>query len=184
MCGPNMTRCTRTRPGRSIRSRRSTCRAAFLETVRINPPGSVVLRFADRDFEFAGCSIRKDDELLVVIASDHLDPELFPGPTRFDPTRFLGEGSAELKRHVLPFGSGAHRCTGSALGELIAVEMVSNWVNRFELRLEPGRRGMRVTARPFTQPSGLRVRVVARRPMGSCGAAARGAYPFASLDRL
>jgi cytochrome P450 len=138
-------------------------RAAFLETVRINPPGSVVLRYADRDFEFAGCTIQEDDELLVVIASDHLDPELFPDPTRFDPTRFLGEGSAELKRHVLPFGSGAHRCTGSALGELIAVEMVSNWVNRFDLRLEPGRRGMKVTARPFTQPSGLGVRVVARR---------------------
>lgn len=138
-------------------------RAAFLETVRLNPPGSAVLRFADRDFEFAGHSIRKDDELLVVIASDHLDESLFPNPTTFDPTRFLGPGAAELKRHVLPFGSGAHRCTGAALGELIAVEMVSNWVNRFDLRVEPARRGVRATARPYTQPAGLRVRVVARR---------------------
>ena len=138
-------------------------RAAFLETVRLNPPGSAVLRFADRDFEFAGYSIRKDEELLVVIASDHLDEELFPNPTAFDPTRFLGPGAADLRRHVLPFGSGAHRCTGAALGELIAVEMVSSWVNRFDLRVEPRRRGVRATARPYTQPSGLRVRVVARR---------------------
>lgn len=141
-------------------------RAAFLETVRLNPPGSAVLRCADHDFEFAGYSIRTDDELLVVIASDHLDPELFPSPHTFDPTRFLGPGNAELKRHVLPFGSGTHRCTGAALGELIAVEMVSNWVTRFDLRLEPGRRGVRATARPYTQPSGLRVRVVARRDVG------------------
>jgi cytochrome P450 len=143
-------------------------RAAFLETVRLNPPGSAVLRFAERDFEFGGYSIRKDDELLVVIAGDHLDAELFPHPTVFDPTRFLQPGAAELKRHVLPFGSGAHRCTGAALGELIAVEMVSNWVSRFDLRLEPGRRGVRATARPYTQPSGLRVRVVGRRdPAGT-----------------
>lgn len=144
-------------------------RAAFLETVRLNPPGSAVLRYADHDFEFAGHRIRKDDELLVMIASDHLNPEVFPNPGVLDPTRFLSPGAADLKRHVLPFGSGAHRCTGAALGELIAVEMVSNWVNRFDLQVEPGRRGVRATARPYTQPSGLRVRVVARRDAGQGG---------------
>jgi len=144
-------------------------RAAFLETVRLNPPGSAVLRYANDDFEFAGYTIRKDDELLVVIASDHLDPQLFPDPNAFDPTRFVGEGAAELKRHVLPFGSGAHRCTGAALGELIAVEMVSNWVNRFDLELVTDRRGVRGKARPYTQPAGLRVEVVARRGAGNDG---------------
>lgn len=144
-------------------------RAAFLETVRLNPPGSAVLRFAERDFEFAGYSIRKDDEILVVIASDHLNEEFFPNPNEFDPTRFLRPGAAELKRRVLPFGSGAHRCTGAALGELIAVEMVSNWVNRFDLRVERARSGVRVTARPYTQPKGMRVRVVGRRDSGLLG---------------
>lgn len=143
--------------------RQKYLRAAFLETVRLNPPGSAVLRFAERDFEFADCSIREGDELLVMIASDHLDPDLFPEPSRFDPGRFLGEDAADLKRRVLPFGSGAHKCTGAALGELIAVEMVSNWVNRFDLELDRGRRGLKVTARPYTQPSGLRVTVAARR---------------------
>lgn len=152
-------------------------RAAFLETVRLNPPGSAVLRFAERDFEFGGYTIRAGDELLVVIASDHLNEEFFPDPQRFDPTRFLRPGAAELKRRVLPFGSGIHRCTGAALGELIAVEMVSNWVNRFDLELEPGRRGVRATARPYTQPSGLRARVVARRDRGPVGPAAWSSRP-------
>ena len=138
-------------------------RAAFLETVRINPPGSVVMRTADQDFEFGGYSVRAGDELLVVIASDHLNEEFFPDPTRYDPERFLRPGSAELKRRVNPFGSGIHRCTGAALGELIAVEMISNWVNNFELELELGRKGLKPTARPFTQPTGLRARVVGRR---------------------
>ncbi len=138
-------------------------RAAFLETVRLNPPGPAVLRFAARDFEFAGYSIREGDEILVVVAGDHLDPALFPRPNEFDPTRFLGPKAADLKRRVLPFGSGSHRCTGALLGELVAVEMVSHWVARFDLQLVPAGRKIRAVSRPYTQPKGLRVKVLSRR---------------------
>ena len=143
-------------------------RAAFVETVRLNPPGTMVIRYADRDFDFAGYSIRKDDEIVVIIASDHLDQALFPRPNVFDPTRFVGgtEQTVMLKRHVLPFGSGNHRCTGAMVGELMAVEMVSNWVNQFDLELTPGSRSIRVVARPFTQPVGLHVKVLGRRSGG------------------
>ncbi|MCA9533647.1 MAG: cytochrome P450 [Myxococcales bacterium] len=145
-------------------------RAAFLEAVRLNPPGTAVLRVADRDFEFAGYTIRKGDEVLVVIAADHLNEAFFPRPTEFDPTRFLSENSAPLKRRVLPFGSGNHRCTGAVLGELVAVEMVSHWVNTFDLQVVPAGRRVRAVARPFTQPDGLRVEVVARRERSAAGA--------------
>lgn len=152
-------------------------RAAFHETTRINPPGSTVLRVAQEDFEFAGHLIRKGDEVLVAIASDHLNEEHFPDPGRFDPSRFLGPDGAELRRRVLPFGSGAHRCTGSALGELIAVETVSHWVNHFDLRVTHGRRPVSAVARPFTQPKGLRVEVLGRRDHRKRGEAALGPQP-------
>jgi cytochrome P450 len=138
-------------------------RAAFLEAVRLNPPGTAVIRVADRDFEFAGYTIRKGDEVLVVIASDHLNPEIFERPNEFDPTRYFAPQSGPLRRRVLPFGSGSHRCTGAVLGELVAVEMVSYWVNGFDLQVVPAGREVRAVARPFTQPKGLRVRVLARR---------------------
>ncbi|MBW2509698.1 MAG: cytochrome P450 [Deltaproteobacteria bacterium] len=138
-------------------------RAAFLEAVRLNPPGTAVLRVADRDFEFAGYSIRKGDEVLVVIASDHLNEEFFPRPHEFDPTRYFEPQSGPLRRRVLPFGSGSHRCTGAVLGELVAVEMVSYWVNQFDLQVVPAGRKIRAVARPFTQPQGLRVEVLGRR---------------------
>lgn len=140
-------------------------RAVFLETVRINPPGSMVIRYAERDFEFAGYSIRKDDEIVVVIASDHLNEELFPNPNVFDPTRFVGgtEETVMLKRHVLPFGSGNHRCTGAMVGELMAVEMISRWVNQFDLELALPKGKLGVVARPFTQPVGLKFKVLGRR---------------------
>jgi cytochrome P450 len=150
-------------PGPVAPTKQKYLRAAFLEAVRLNPPGTAVLRVADRDFEFAGYSIRKDDEVLVVIASDHLNEAVFPRPQEFDPTRYFAPQSGPLRRRVLPFGSGSHRCTGAVLGELVAVEMVSYWVNGFDLQVVPAGREVRAVARPFTQPKGLRVRVLARR---------------------
>ena len=138
-------------------------RAAFLETVRLNPPGTAVIRVADRDFEFAGYTIREGDEVLVVIASDHLNPAVFERPHEFDPTRYFAPQSGPLRRRVLPFGSGSHRCTGAVLGELVAVEMVSYWIHHFDLRVEPVGQKVRAVARPFTQPEGLRVKVLGRR---------------------
>jgi hypothetical protein len=41
--------------------------------------------------------------------------------------------------------------------------MVSYWVNGFDLQVVPAGRKVRVVARPFTQPKGLRVKVLARR---------------------
>ncbi len=138
-------------------------RAAFQEAIRINPPGALVIRHATKDFEFAGYTIRKGEEIIVQISGDHLNEELFPEPNKFDPTRFLGSDATNLKRHVLPFGSGAHRCTGAMVGQLFAEEMVSHWVNHFDLELMPTSRNIRVVARPFTQPVGLKVKVLGRR---------------------
>lgn len=137
-------------------------RAAFLETTRLNPPGPAVLRFADRNFEFNGYRIRKGDEILIVIAGDHLNEEYFPNPEKFDPSRHLGAKERETRRRVLPFSTGNHRCTGSMLGELMAVEMVSRWINQFDMEvMNPYK--VRPIARPYTQPEGLRVTVTGRR---------------------
>jgi cytochrome P450 len=140
-------------------------RAAFIETVRLNPPGSLVIRFADRDFDFQGYTVRKGDEIMVMIASHHLNEALFPRHDEFDPGRFHGgsEDAVMLKRHVLPFGSGNHRCTGAMVGELMAVEIVSHWINHFDLALAPAGLTPTVIARPFTQPAGLRMTVLGRR---------------------
>ncbi len=154
---------SREAPGPVAPTKQKFLRAAFLEAVRLNPPGTAVIRVADRDFEFAGYTIRKGDEVLVVIASDHRNPEIFERPHEFDPTRYFAPQSGPLRRRVLPFGSGAHRCTGAVLGELVAVEMVSYWVNNFDLQVVPPGRKVRAVARPFTQPEGLRVKVFGRR---------------------
>lgn len=138
-------------------------RASFQETVRINPPGALVIRYAAQDFQYGGYTIRKGDEVIIQISLDHLDEELFPNPTHYDPSRFLVKGASELKRHVLAFGSGAHRCTGAMMGPLITQTMVSYWVNNYDLKLVPRHSRPKVVARPFTQPLDLKVEVVGPR---------------------
>ncbi len=137
-------------------------RAAFWEATRLNPPGPAVVRYADRDIEFGDYTIRKGDECLVVIAGDHLNEKHFPNPTEFDPDRFMGDRAAEARRWVLTFSTGAHRCTGAMLGELMAVEMVSHWLSHFDLEVDRPE-DVRPVARPFTQPVGLRIKVLGRR---------------------
>jgi len=138
-------------------------RAIFMEATRINPPGALVIRYATQDFQFKGYTIRKGDEVIVQISSNHMNEELFPNPTKFDPTRFLGDDATQLKRMVLTFGSGAHRCTGAMVGPLFSQEMVSYWVNHFDLELVPGNDKPRIVAAPFTQPLDLKIRVLGPR---------------------
>lgn len=138
-------------------------RAVFQETTRITPPGAMVIRYATQDFQFNGYTIRKGDEVLIQISSNHMDENLFPEPNKFDPNRFLGEDATTLKRSILAFGSGAHRCTGAMIGPLFCQEMVSHWVNHFDMELMPGKDKPRIAAMPFTQPLGLRVKVLGKR---------------------
>jgi cytochrome P450 len=138
-------------------------RAIFMEATRINPPGSIVIRYATKDFQFKGYTIRKGDEVIIQISSNHANEEFFPNPEKFDPSRFLGDEATQLKRKVLTFGSGAHRCTGAMVGPLFSQEMVSYWVNHFDLELVPGKDIPRVVAMPFTQPMDLRIKVTGRR---------------------
>lgn len=138
-------------------------RAIFMETTRINPPGALVIRYATKDFQFNGYAIRKGDEVIVQISSNHMNEEIFPNPEKFDPARFLGPDATELKRTILTFGSGAHRCTGAMVGPLFSQEMVSYWVNHFDLELEPKGAKPKIVALPFTQPLGLRVKVLGPR---------------------
>ena len=91
-----------------------------------------------------------------------MDETLFPEPEKFDPERFLRDEVSTLKRAVLQFGSGAHRCTGAMIGPLFCQEMVSYWVNNFDLELVANHAKPKIVALPFTQALGLRVKVRGR----------------------
>lgn len=68
------------------------------------------LRFAKRDVEVAGTTIKEGDAVGVSLMAANRDPELAPDLDTFDPTR-------DPARH-LAFGWGMHRCVGAELARM------------------------------------------------------------------
>ena len=57
------------------------------EALRWEPPISTVVRVARRDCELGGIAIPAGTNVSVSVAAANRDPEHYPEPDRFDPTR-------------------------------------------------------------------------------------------------
>ena len=78
------------------------------------------LRIIDKDVEFDGVQMRKDDIVIVMLTLAGLDDRLHRDAERFDMDR---------KSHAnLIFGSGVHLCAGHYLAKLELNVLVEEWV--------------------------------------------------------
>ncbi|MGI4792562.1 MAG: cytochrome P450, partial [Janthinobacterium lividum] len=94
------------------------------ESLRLDPPVSLVLRFAVRDVEIGGRTIPAGMPVYAMIAVACHDPATFPDPYRFDPTR------TNAKAH-LAFGHGIHTCIGNTVTRMIAPLIIRKVAARF-----------------------------------------------------
>lgn len=85
--------------------------AAVEEQLRFNGPATIAgPRFAKKDIELGGQSIKQGDVLFAVLASANRDESLFTQPEELDIAR-------TLNRHIA-FGQGIHTCLGAPLARL------------------------------------------------------------------
>ncbi len=104
---------------------------ALEESLRLEPAAAVIDRYATRDVELAGASIRKGDFVEISIAGANRDPDYFPNPDRFDVRR-------ENAKHHVAFAHGPHVCVGMHLARLEALTAVERLFERLPgLRLDP-----------------------------------------------
>ncbi|TDD76770.1 cytochrome P450 [Actinomadura rubrisoli] len=107
--------------------------AAIEESLRLEPSASVVDRYAARDADLGGTTVREGDLVRVSIAAAGRDPALFPDPDRFDVRR------ANAAEH-LAFAHGPHFCFGAHLARLEARTALAALLDRLPgLRLDPSR---------------------------------------------
>jgi cytochrome P450 len=103
---------------------------ALEESLRLEPAAAVVDRYATRDVELAGASIRRGDFVTVSLAGAGRDPAMFPSPDVYDVRR------TNARRH-LAFASGPHICLGMHLTRLETQAAVSAILDLPGLRLDP-----------------------------------------------
>jgi cytochrome P450 len=101
--------------------RRASCRqpkaqrtAGIRNASLIDIPDTGARAGAVRETEIAGHYIPAGTPCDLAYGVNHMLPELWTSPERFDPERFA-EHRREYKSHRLawlPFGAGAHKCIG------------------------------------------------------------------------
>ncbi|MEV0792492.1 cytochrome P450 [Kribbella sp. NPDC050459] len=121
---------------------------AMEESLRLEPAAAVVDRYATRDIDLAGATIRRGDMVTVSLAGAGRDPEMFEAPDEFDVRR------PNARRH-LAFASGPHICLGMHLTRLETLTAVEAVLRLPGLRLAPDSPAPRGLV--FRKPSALRV---------------------------
>jgi cytochrome P450 len=105
--------------------------AAIDETLRLRPPALASLRQLTAASEIAGVSLPANATVMVPIPLIHRDPDTFPEPEAFDPTRFLERPRPPT---FMPFGGGARRCIAEPLARAMLRTVVPVVMSRLELR--------------------------------------------------
>ncbi|KAG2289184.1 hypothetical protein Bca52824_048788 [Brassica carinata] len=118
------------------------------ETLRVITFSLTAFREAKRDVQMNGYIIPKGWKVLTWFRDVHLDPEIYPDPKKFDPSRW--EGYIPKAGTFLPFGLGSHLCPGNDLAKL----EISIFLHHFLLkyRVERSNPGCQVMFLPHTRP--------------------------------
>jgi len=137
-----------------VRAHREMIRGAIEEALRWEPPITAVVRVTTRDCELAGTAIPGGTTVTVNVAAANRDPERYPDPDRFDPTR--------TNIAHLTFGAGPHVCLGMSLARMETAVAINALLDRLaDLRLDPTAPPPRVSGVAFRSPATLPVEFTA-----------------------
>jgi len=93
-----------------LRDDQSLSRNAIEELLRYDSPVQLTARSPVTDIEISGETIRKGEEVIVLLGAGNRDPAMFDDPDTLDITRD--------KIPVISFGGGVHFCLGAPLARL------------------------------------------------------------------
>ncbi|HEV3281637.1 MAG TPA: cytochrome P450 [Acidimicrobiales bacterium] len=115
---------------RAVVDDRDLIAQAFEETVRWEPPVTVILRRATRDTELAGVPIEAGADVALLLGAANRDERKYAEPDRFNLFR-------ESRQHV-GFGFGIHVCLGMHLARMESRVAMNTLFDRLrDLRLDP-----------------------------------------------
>ncbi len=123
---------------------------AFEETVRWEPPVTLILRRAARDAELAGMAIEEGADIALLIGAANRDERKYPDPDRYDMFR-------EQRQHV-GFGFGVHVCLGMHLARMESRVAINTLFDRLgPFALDPDAEPPHIEGLAFRSPLSLPV---------------------------
>jgi cytochrome P450 len=115
-------------------------KACFLEARRLHSP-PFLLRFAMIDDTIGGYRIRRGNLIVVSVYAMHRDSRWWGlDADSYDPMRFYDKDIVATRPNLafIPFGAGAHRCIGAAMGLMSAQFLLAQIHQRFRVQIFPG----------------------------------------------
>jgi len=135
----------------AVRQDRSLIADAFEETIRWEPPVTVILRRATRDTEVGGVAVEKGADVALLLGSANRDERKYDHPDDFDVFR--------ASRQSVGFGFGVHVCLGMHLARMetrVAINTLFDRLPDMRLAPEPGQ-DLHIKGMAFRSPIALPV---------------------------
>jgi cytochrome P450 len=108
------------------------------ETLRLYPSAFMIARQCEGPQQLAGHTLEAGTVAFISTWVMHRDPQRWPQPERFDPTRFGPDAPPRGRFDYIPFGAGPRLCIGKQLALLEAQLIVAGIARRYRLRKLPG----------------------------------------------
>jgi cytochrome P450 len=143
--------------------------AVYKESIRLYPPGFIILREVDRHTQVSGYDLTPGDAVCLFVLEMQRDARWFDDPERFRPERFLEGPTPTLAQGYAPFGLGKRACPGGRIAVVSTVVMLATLLQGCRWRLPEGatppRPMMHMGLRPRDAPQ---LRLVPARHIASC----------------
>ena len=97
-----------------------------------------VFHYTNDEMDIGPYQVPKGSIVVPMLGTVYHDPDYFPNPSKFDPTRYLSEESDGTLRFVpnqrlIPFGIGKRRCLGETLAKTTLYKFFTAIVQRFKI---------------------------------------------------
>ncbi|XP_020850309.1 LOW QUALITY PROTEIN: cholesterol side-chain cleavage enzyme, mitochondrial [Phascolarctos cinereus] len=107
-------------------------KAAIKETLRLHPIAVTLQRYLPSDLVLQDYMIPAKKVVQVAVFAMGRDPDIFPNPEKFDPTRWFHE---DTYFRALSFGFGPRQCLGRRIAELEITIFVMHILENFRIEL-------------------------------------------------